>query len=234
MAAPVLWFRERQPHGAWSQPYLLPPSGEMNSGDLFGRQTRTKVWAVPTSLWRCVCCYKAAGRRALSRLLPWELPSQLRGTCTSQEATSCLPPWGHTLNGQPSPERECSAHFHTSLFPSGRQFRPPCQTPSEGQADGVSGAGWAMSVQSKEAQGCSLVLLRVWAWEQSTRVLSWVLPLRPSQGLAVFLCEAQGREKAALSPCPGFSFLGPAETAAPCSQVPALLPRISAAFHQTC
>lgn len=51
-----------------------------------------------------------------------------------------------------------------------------------------------------------------------------LLPLGPSQGLAVFLCEAQGREKAALSPCPGLSFLGPAETAVPCSQVPALLP----------
>lgn len=85
-----------------------------------------------------------------------------------------LLPWGHTLNSQPSPERECSTHFHISLFPSGRQLRPPCQTPSEGQADGVSGGGWALSVQSKERQGCSPVLLRVWAWEQSTWVLSWV------------------------------------------------------------
>ena len=62
--APVPWFRERQSHGAWSQPDLLPPSGEMNSGDLFGRRTRIKVWAVPTSLWRFVCCYKATGRQA--------------------------------------------------------------------------------------------------------------------------------------------------------------------------
>lgn len=139
-----------------------------------------------------------------------------------------LLPWGHTLNGQPSRERECSAHFHTSLFPSGRQLGPPCQTPSEEQADGGLGGGWTLSVQSREGQGCSLVLLRVWAWEQSTQV--W---LRPSQGVAVFLCEASGREKAALSPCLGFSFLGPAETAVPCSRVPALLPRIATAFHRT-
>ena len=89
LAAPVPWFRERQPHGAWSQPDLLPPNGEMNSGDLFGRRTRTKVWTVPTSLLRCVCCYKATGRQVFLQLLPWELPSQLR-TCKLQEAMSCF------------------------------------------------------------------------------------------------------------------------------------------------
>lgn len=111
-----------------------------------------------------------------------------------------LPPWGHALNGQPSPERECSAHFHTSLLPSGRQLRPPCQTPSEGQADGVSGAGWAMSVQSKEGQGCSLVLLRVWAWEQSTRVLSWVCC--HSGPHKVWLCSCVRRKAGRRRPSP--------------------------------
>lgn len=88
-AAPVPWFRERQPHGAWSQPDLLPPNGAMNSGDLFGRRTRIEVWAVPPSLWRLVCCYKATGRQAFLQLLPWELPSQLR-TRKLQEAMSCF------------------------------------------------------------------------------------------------------------------------------------------------